>query len=252
MFFVGDVKPWAIISDIRPFQAVYKQGDVIKMTHTFWNIKDNPIQSVKLNLKSAPSVLTVVSAEPGSNDVKPIPTGGRAKLTGEHVFKVGQKPAQSQTAMLVYECELQYGPEQPDRKVMIEVPVNLFDEDALRIYYVKGALHFKYQDQTRPVPQGTMLSISQVYQMRALGTPKWVEQYVGYGEVGNDAGEFFIKISPIGNPPYRMRLVAKSQAREKNLAKGGYVGTAGVFGAERPGRSPASPSRSTSASPRRT
>src|SRR5581483_9227175 len=88
------------------------------------------------------------------------------------------------------------------------------------------------QDAQRAVPIGTVLSVSQVYQMPALGTPKWVEQYVGYGEVGNDAGDFFIKIAPVGKPPYRMRLVAKSQAREKVPLKGGFVGTAGVFGLE--------------------
>src|SRR5439155_13816125 len=54
----------------------------------------------------------------------------------------------------------------------------------------------------------------------------------GYGEIGNDAGEFFIHIAPVGAPPYRMRLVAKSSARQKDTGKGTYFGIAGVFGLE--------------------
>src|SRR5581483_3458066 len=68
MFFVGDAKPWTVISDVRPFLAVYKQGDELRIQHTFFNIKDTPIKSVQLSLKKPPAILTVISAEDGKYD----------------------------------------------------------------------------------------------------------------------------------------------------------------------------------------
>src|SRR5207248_2821435 len=137
MFFLGEVKAWTLISDVRPFKAVYQPGDELDITHTVLNIQDTPIQSGKLRLSKTAPLLTAVSADEGTN-TRPIPMGGREKIGGEHVFKISGKPERSQTAELIYECTLKYASDQPERKVALAVPLNLSDEDAEKVYFLKG------------------------------------------------------------------------------------------------------------------
>ncbi len=65
------------------------------------------------------------------------------------------------------------------------------------------------------VPKGTELKVSQVYEMPGPGgLHKPVEQFVGYGHVLDGRGYFRLRIDPVGAPPYRLRLVAETMARE--------------------------------------
>ena len=66
-----------------------------------------------------------------------------------------------------------------------------------------------------PVPKGTKITVSQVYQLPgAGGMQKPVEQFIGYGNVIDDKGYFICKVSPAypNRPPLRFRIVADTIA----------------------------------------
>jgi flagellar hook assembly protein FlgD len=66
-----------------------------------------------------------------------------------------------------------------------------------------------------PVPKGTELKVAQVYEMPGPGgVHKPVEQFIGYGHVLDERGFFRLRVDPVGQPPYRLRLVAETIARD--------------------------------------
>ncbi|MCU0725088.1 MAG: hypothetical protein MUE73_04760 [Planctomycetes bacterium] len=66
-----------------------------------------------------------------------------------------------------------------------------------------------------PVPRGTAVIVAQVYELPGpRGLTKDVEQFVGYGHVLDDRGWFRLRVDPVGQPPWRFRLVAETMAHE--------------------------------------
>ncbi|NQT52276.1 hypothetical protein HQ576_09515, partial [bacterium] len=72
------------------------------------------------------------------------------------------------------------------------------------------------EDTWLPLPKGTNISVSQVYQMPGPDrTQKPVEQYIGYGNVIDDRGYLLCKLSPVhGQSQTRLRIVADTMARQ--------------------------------------
>jgi len=64
-----------------------------------------------------------------------------------------------------------------------------------------------------PVPQGTKISVSQIYSLPSPGgVRKTVEQYVGYGNVIDEKGYFRCRITPENQPIIWLRVVADTIA----------------------------------------
>jgi flagellar hook assembly protein FlgD len=64
-----------------------------------------------------------------------------------------------------------------------------------------------------PVPKGTKVTVAQVYKLRgAGGAEKFVEQFIGYGNVIDDTGYVRCRISPVNEPVLRLRIVVDTIA----------------------------------------
>jgi flagellar hook assembly protein FlgD len=123
-----------------------------------------------------------------------------------------------------------------DFTILVEVkgrlaPSDVFFESNIKFEDSKGSSH--------PLPFGTKVSIAQIYKMPLAGLgaaglkaggSKYVEQYVGYGEIDNSAGHLLCRVRPVGGrEPTKFRVVADSFAVEP-LAGGGKRGIASVVG----------------------
>ncbi len=214
---------------VKPHMAVYQKQQEITITFKAVNAYDpKPVRQVRLEPLGAPpelapgpdnKALVAGTLRPGESEV----------MEGTHTYRVMVLPDDPRPTQIPYRMFVEYENGQK-REEEVKIPLQLYFEDAelmekwreQRTFLV--ATRLVYEDKRkawRAVPRGTMISVSQIYKYHALGSPKFVEQYVGYGEIANDDGEVRIRIRPQGEPPYRLRIVAKTQCRGERVVGDG-------------------------------
>ncbi|HNV68990.1 MAG TPA: hypothetical protein PKO06_04770, partial [Candidatus Ozemobacteraceae bacterium] len=232
-FFIGDsYKDLVITPNFSPAKISFTSSETFDLRFTATNfsfmeiedieIKPHPVLPAGAPLERIASAETIVirhvSGKSAKDNQDSFTVGVRTSDAYER-FRVGAvKENKRYDVKYEYQYKTAGNPEW--KKKPLNVPVYLQAEEATRPTFVQGNLYYQSADTTGkivdelPVPRGTQLRISQIYKFPTFGgdMPKYVEQFIGYGQVRDDTGFFRVPVQLVGQSELRIRLVADALA----------------------------------------
>lgn len=255
LFTVGE--PGEVVVQPSPDRpGPYGAGETVGLTLALTNnVAGATVESIRYRLLPGEwkgllntKVLAGWLGEPRVLDLKKVPQrGGRGLVLPETVpltVLAKQQFDQGTQAMLRFEAfvKLTGRPKEIPADFVFIMPIGgrlapseLLFEASILYRHGRGAAQVE-----SPLPYGTKVAVTQIYSMPLVGMGssgtlqagghKFVEQFVGYGEVDDTTGHVLVRVRPVGSKAgSRFRVVADSMATTKRDG-GGRRGIGAVVG----------------------
>lgn len=233
-FFVGDKYEDVVVSpDFEPSNLAYQAKEKFKLRFQAQNFGLRDITEIRVKPMVAPpggspfkklegpEALTIGSVAARKSDEGG--EKGRAALKASGAFEryeVGEK-VETASHIFKYEQEVRYA-DGDSRKKELDVLVRTEKEKGERPTYLQGNLLFSTASgDLLPVPRGTKITVSQVYKFPTFGgdQPKWIEQFVGFGQILDAEGFYKVQLRMVNQKDKRLRLVADALSVDTIMAE---------------------------------
>ena len=250
-FIVGNPKDVLIQATVDPYRPTYGPGAEAEISLRLVNrLPQSVVKEVSLRLPQSGwqkhieikdsdgwtkgKTIKITDSKPGSS----------FELQEKLLFKVPQKDIkQGSLIELPFDARVLLStaskPVEANFVVHIELKGRLAAEDI----FFEGSVQFADgRDESHPLPYGTKVGVTHIYEMPLAGLgpsglqsggKKFVEQFVGFGEIDNNSGHILCRVRPAGGGRNdRFRIVAHSFAVTPKRG-GGKKGIASVVGMKR-------------------